>query len=330
MILAGYLLTVLLFGASMAQPDPEELRKTGQALYGSLCQRCHGETGDATGYPEITPLSGITLRIPGQEIAGLSAPFVGRSFEGKDAQALVAYLDTLKGEKGFERPGYLFSPDLLEKKLAETREYRVIDARPQGEYLAGHIPNAVAWPGGDSSAETLDRLASLGAGPRTFIVVYDALGGPPAAAVWWAVRSSGHERVAVLDGGFESWTSHAHPVTANPTSFAPLPSYPQPGGTLPAGAPESCEAFSQKQLVLGEAAGTQGPRFDWRKTRNETGLLPASQVRAYLDDCGITKSGRHSLIGDSADRAYLLFLLHLLGSSPHFSPDGNVLCLAEQ
>ena len=137
MIRIGLMVSILLLVGAYSRSGSEDLRSTGHSLYSSLCQRCHGESGDATGYPGITPLSGITLRIPSHEIPTLSAPFVGRTFEGRDAQALIAHLETLKGEKGFERPGYLITPHLLEKKLGLTRDYRIIDTRPQTDYRAG-------------------------------------------------------------------------------------------------------------------------------------------------------------------------------------------------
>jgi len=325
---AGCALLIFVLGAGMAQPDSEELRKAGQALYGSLCQRCHGETGDSTGYPGITPLSGITLRLTGQEIASLSAPFVGRTFEGREAQALVAHLGTLRGVKRFERPGFLFSPSLLEKKLGETRHYRIIDARPEKEYLAGHLPNAVAWQGGDPRATTRRRMASFGAGPDTFVVVYDGDGGPQAPAVWWAIRSLGHERVAVLDGGLANWTNAGFPVSTSPVSFPSLP-YPEAGGGAAANAPKVCGGFPEKTLVLEEVPAPQDLRFDWRKTRTAEGLRPAPEVREYLDAVGISTAVRYTLRGDPSDRAYLVFLLYLLGSSPDVTPDLATLCLQE-
>jgi len=317
---------MVLLAAGFLRPESEDLRTRGQSLYSSLCQRCHGETGDDTGYPGITPLAGITLRIPGHEIPTLSAPFVGRTFEGKEAEALIAYLKTLKGEKGFEQPGFLFSPYLLEKKHGETRHYRIIDIRRANEYQAGHIPNAVTWKQTESALDTRNQLGGLGVGPDTFVVVYDGHGGPQAAAAWWAIRDGGHQRVAVLDGGFQHWTNHAYPVTTSPSPFTHV-SYPNTEATSPGMRPTGCEGLQEKSLVLGDTAGSEGLRFDWRKTRNENGLLPASDVRTYLDSIGMVPSNRYALRGDRQEGAYLVLLLHLLGQSPHVSPAGDSLCL---
>jgi len=329
MIRTGSVVAILLLAASFFQPKSEDLRAKGRTLYSSLCQRCHGETGDDVGYPGISPLSGITLRIPVKDIPTLSAPFVGRTFEGREAEALIAHLETLKGEKGFDQPGYLFSPYLLEKKHGETSHYRIIDTRQPTEYQARHIPNAVLWKPTASADDTHKQLAALGvAGPETFVVVYDFNGGPQAAAAWWAIRKAGHGRVAVLDGGFQNWTSQAYPVSRSASLFAPS-SYPRPT-TPPGSEPALCQELEEKILVLGETSGSEGLRFDWRKTRSDNGLLPASDLRAFLDSMGIDVSGRYHLKGDPRESAYLIFLLHLLGQSPQVSSTGDTVCLPRQ
>jgi len=58
-------------------------------------------------------------------------------------------------------------------------------------------------PEADDFAATLARL---GVTPAAQVVAYDAGDGAMAAArLWWLLRLLGHERVAVLDGGFARW-----------------------------------------------------------------------------------------------------------------------------
>jgi rhodanese-related sulfurtransferase/mono/diheme cytochrome c family protein len=312
--------------AGAFQGGLEDPATAGRSLYLGLCQRCHGETGDATDYPGIIPLSGITLRLGTSEIASLSAPFVGRTFEGREAEALVAYLSMLKGEKGFEQPGHLFSPYLLSKKLGELTHYRIIDARPEDEYRAGHIPNAAAWQeSAEGPPDVLRGLAALGVTGDTLVVVYDGQGGPQGAALWWAIRRAGHRRVALLDGGFELWTRQKYPVSASPVSFRPVP-YADPGAAR-ASSSAGCEELPPDILVLGQAAAPQGPRFNWLETRNEEGLLSASELRGYLVSTGIGGPARYAVRGNREDLGYLLFVLTLLGSAPRTAANGDILCL---
>ena len=46
------------------------------------------------------------------------------------------------------------------------------------------------------------------------VVAYDYAAGSSAARLWWMLRWVGHERVAVLDGGWEGWVKAGLPVTA--------------------------------------------------------------------------------------------------------------------
>lgn len=90
-------------------------------------------------------------------------------------------------------------------------------------WLAGHIPGAryadldrdLAAPIGAATgrhplpprAAFAARLGAWGIDNDTQIVAYDDAGGAYAARLWWMVRWVGHFRVAVLDGGFRTWTA---------------------------------------------------------------------------------------------------------------------------
>jgi len=96
------------------------------------------------------------------------------------------------------------------------------------EYARGHVPGAVyldldadlAAPPGPGGRHPLPDPGELqrvlrGAGVRAGVpvVAYDADNGSIAARLWWLLRWAGHDRVAVLDGGFAAWAADGHPVT---------------------------------------------------------------------------------------------------------------------
>jgi thiosulfate/3-mercaptopyruvate sulfurtransferase len=58
------------------------------------------------------------------------------------------------------------------------------------------------------------RLGAWGIDAETPVVVYDDLGGAFAARAWWLLRWLGHQRVWLLDGGIQGWTSAGLPLTA--------------------------------------------------------------------------------------------------------------------
>ncbi|MFZ9195925.1 MAG: sulfurtransferase [Burkholderiales bacterium] len=57
------------------------------------------------------------------------------------------------------------------------------------------------------------RLGALGIDNSKQVVSYDDSGGAFAARLWWMLRWVGHERVAVLDGGWGAWQRAGLPYT---------------------------------------------------------------------------------------------------------------------
>ena len=57
-------------------------------------------------------------------------------------------------------------------------------------------------------------LEDAGVGDGSQVVAYDAQGGIMAARLWCLLRWLGHERAAVLDGGWSRWVAEKRPSTA--------------------------------------------------------------------------------------------------------------------
>ena len=107
------------------------------------------------------------------------------------------------------------------------------DAR--AEYEAGHIPGAIfadidrlsdersPLPHTLLDATTFgERIGELGIGNDDAVVVYDVSGQNfSAPRLWWMLRTFGHERVAVLDGGLRRWTLDGRPVERGRVEVTP-------------------------------------------------------------------------------------------------------------
>jgi thiosulfate/3-mercaptopyruvate sulfurtransferase len=117
-------------------------------------------------------------------------------------------------------------------------------AKGRTSYELGHIPGAVfvdldrdlAAPPGIGGRHPLpetavfaDHLGSLGIHPDSHVVAYDDAGGRIAARLWWMLRSIGHDRVQVLDGGYQAWIASGHDVGIGRVTPEPT-TYPDPGG----------------------------------------------------------------------------------------------------
>jgi thiosulfate/3-mercaptopyruvate sulfurtransferase len=105
-------------------------------------------------------------------------------------------------------------------------------------YLAGHIPGAsfldvgedLAAPPGEGGRHPLpepDAFAAAasqaGIGDGIFVVAYGLMGG--AERLWWLLRHFGHDQVAVLRAGIESWRGPLRPgeEEIEPARFEPRP-----------------------------------------------------------------------------------------------------------
>lgn len=134
----------------------------------------------------------------------------------------------------------IVSTDWLREHLGNPRLV-ILDARfslddeQWGEraYLEGHIPGAVyadtathlagaiipgvtgrrPFPEPERFAE---QLGAWGIDDTTQVVTYDADGGRMSAArVWLMLRWMGHDRVAVLDGGWQAWLAAGGEITTD-------------------------------------------------------------------------------------------------------------------
>lgn len=62
-------------------------------------------------------------------------------------------------------------------------------------------------------AEQLEAaLGRAGIGNEHLVVAYSTANAMWATRLWWLLRSAGHERAAVLDGGFAKWLAEGRPV----------------------------------------------------------------------------------------------------------------------
>ena len=94
--------------------------------------------------------------------------------------------------------------------------------------LAGHHTGTNGRHPLPEPAAFAAMLNERGLVPSSQVVIYDDMGGNYAVRLWWMLRWLGHERVALLDGGWPRWLAEKRPVsTETPArrkgSFVPRP-----------------------------------------------------------------------------------------------------------
>ena len=129
----------------------------------------------------------------------------------------------------------IIKPEILFSHLNDP-EWVIVDCRfdlmdPDWgftEYQELHIPGAVyahldkdlagsktALTGRHPLPDTeifIKKLSSWGINKAKQVIVYDTVGGAFAARLWWMLRTFGHAKVAVLDGGLPKWINQKYPV----------------------------------------------------------------------------------------------------------------------
>ncbi|MCX8061159.1 MAG: sulfurtransferase [Anaerolineales bacterium] len=118
--------------------------------------------------------------------------------------------------------------------------------RGRQDYLIAHIPGAVYVHLEEEMCapvvkgktgrhpllpfeETVKLFSRLGIDEQVQVVAYDdwtPISGAVAARLWWMLRWLGHDRVAVLDGGWKAWLDAGLPIsnaqeTRSPRTFHP-------------------------------------------------------------------------------------------------------------
>ncbi|TXK65927.1 sulfurtransferase [Alkalisalibacterium limincola] len=198
------------------------------------------------------------------------------------------------------------------------RDVVVVDCRAsladpgQGrrDWLSAHIPGArharledeLSGPAAaaagrhplPASGALCAHLGAWGIMPSTQVVAYDAADGAMAAArLWWLLRSLGHRRAAVLDGGLAAWRDAGLPLQEGEESWQPA-LYADPG-YLPGEWLDSDELRARLDHTghcLVDARAAERFRGEVEPIDPVAGHIPGARNRPYtanLQDSGLFK-----------------------------------------
>lgn len=119
----------------------------------------------------------------------------------------------------------------IEQAKAAQGEVVFIDVRKEKDFVIKHIPGAKQvwrddiqsnkYPYGGMAAdrETISALFSkLGVESTSQVLLYDAKGGCDAARLWWLLKSYGHEKAALLNGGIQAWEMAGNALEEGPAA----------------------------------------------------------------------------------------------------------------
>jgi len=178
----------------------------------------------------------------------------------------------------------------------------------ESAYLTAHLPGAVyahldrdlsnitrqgagrhPWP--DAGTFTT-KLGEWGISPQTQVIAYDDGEGAHAARFWFLMRELGHEKVAVLDGGWKRWTALGLPVDTS----VKRPITTRYNGTFDASRLLDADDVQQRLAageVLIDARGADRFRGENETIDRIAGHVPGAVSRPFpsnLDDHGKFKT----------------------------------------
>ena len=224
------------------------------------------------------------------------------------------------------------------------------------EYDAGHIPGAVYvdWTcdivDPDDPVPTqiapparfAEAMSSRGIGDDTDVVVVDHAGGHFATRLWWALRYYGHDRVALLDGGFNAWQREGRELTTNVTTpltatFTPAPrpglrqTWDQVAAEIDAGRRVIVDARDAEVFQGDTWRGTRAGHIptainvSWKRFVADDGLWrQQDDIKAELVDAGIDKDTPVvAYCNGGVTATATLFAMHLAGNDDGANYDGS-------
>ncbi len=132
------------------------------------------------------------------------------------------------------------------------------------------------------AADLCRTLERLGINVQSQVVVYDAVDGAMAAArFWWLLKLLGHDRVAVLDGGFARWSDLGLPVQAQAPALARGGYHASYDEALIASAGEVSARLGEPSGWLLDARAAERFRGDIEPLDRVAGHIPGALNRPY-------------------------------------------------
>lgn len=225
------------------------------------------------------------------------------------------------------------------------------------EYLAGHIPGAVYI---DWTRDIIDpadpvpvqiapperfaeAMAVRGIGDDTHVIAVDHAGGQYATRLWWALGYYGHDRVSVLDGGWNRWRDEDRPTQAGEVDVPRAVFTPRPQSGLRLTAEELhaglgavgrdfqlLDARDEAQFTAAKRRGPRGghipgaihvPRELFFAPGG--GFLPLEEVRRRVEERGVHPGRVVAYCNGGVAATVVLFNLARLGYGDLANYDGS-------
>ena len=160
----------------------------------------------------------------------------------------------------------LISSQNLYKIIQREDDLIVVDTRSFSEFKNGHVPGAVNvdlfqlhWFDTtkrgikDFNRQTRLLLSNIGIRNESNVVFYDNVSGMSASRGVWLLLYFSHEKISILDGGFEKWKREGYPIEVKGNALKNSRFKGKPNSKIVADANEVRSAINNKHVVIVDA-----------------------------------------------------------------------------
>lgn len=171
----------------------------------------------------------------------------------------------------------------------------------RNDYTAGHIPNAqYAHLDEDLSGPIIpgttgrhplpeieaitQKISQWGISANTQVVAYDQGHGGIAARLWFMLKWLGHEKVAVLNGGWKNWKENDLPVTTNTPKMSPSIFLPRPNEDRIFSVAQIEQNLEHSSHLLVDSRSVERYRGDQEPIDPVAGHIPNAISAPYADN----------------------------------------------
>jgi thiosulfate/3-mercaptopyruvate sulfurtransferase len=160
----------------------------------------------------------------------------------------------------------LISAKDLNNAIQKKNDIIIVDTRSFLEYKNGHVPGAVNidlfqlhWFDTskrgikDFNRQTRLLLSNIGIKKNSLVVFYDNISGMYAARGVWLLLYFSHEKVCMLNGGFEKWKKEGYSIEVKSNPLKSSRFRGKPNSKILADANEVRQSLENKNVIIVDA-----------------------------------------------------------------------------
>ncbi len=127
-------------------------------------------------------------------------------------------------------------------------------------------------------------LGQLGISNQSQVIAYDDMGGAIASRLWFLLKWLGHDAVAVLDGGWQTWQTDGYSVSTKTPIYTLTQFHAQPNHDLVVNIERVVNNLSEPQFTLLDARAAARYRGEMEPLDPKAGHIPGAISAPFAEN----------------------------------------------